>query len=37
MQDVFHIRIKKDYAEAVINDLHKMDAVELINDDMPAW
>ena len=37
----YHIKIKKDYAAAVIEDLQKMDAVELIidNDDyvIPEW
>jgi Putative addiction module component len=37
----YHIRIKKEYAAAVIEDLQKMDAVELMNDedafDIPQW
>lgn len=37
MQDVFRLRVKKDFAEAIIFDLQKMDAVELINDDIPLW
>ena len=30
MADTYHIKIKKDYAVAVIEDLQKMDAVELL-------
>ncbi len=41
MQKKYHIRIKKDYAVAVIEDLQKMDAVELLPDDnefkIPDW
>jgi hypothetical protein len=37
MQEVLHVRIKKDYAEAIIIDLQKMEAVEIISDDVPAW
>jgi hypothetical protein len=37
----YHIKVKKEYAVAVIEDLQKMDAVELIieNDDyeIPEW
>jgi hypothetical protein len=40
MPDTYFIRIKKDYAASVIEDLQKMDAVELITDDnitIPQW
>ncbi|MEO6283097.1 MAG: hypothetical protein ABIN80_04030 [Dyadobacter sp.] len=41
MSVTYHIRIKKDYAASLIEDLQKMDAVELIkeSDDeiVPAW
>lgn len=40
MPDTYHIRIKKGYAAAVIEDLQKMDAVEFIADnstDIPDW
>ncbi len=41
MATTYHIRVKKEYAAAVIEDLQKMDAVELINDeeafDIPQW
>ena len=33
MQATYHIRIKKDYAAALIEDLQKMEAVEFINDE----
>jgi hypothetical protein len=40
MPDTYHIRIKKEYAAAVIEDLQKMDAVELLTDEntaIPDW
>ncbi len=41
MGTTYHIRIKKEYAAAVIEDLQKMDAVELIKDSddylIPQW
>lgn len=40
MQDTYFIRIKKDYAADVIEDLQKMDAVEFIDEeniDIPQW
>lgn len=41
MQHTYHIRVKKDYAAAVIEDLQKMDAVELMpagtDTDVPHW
>jgi hypothetical protein len=42
MADTYHIKIKKDYAVAVIEDLQKMDAVELLSDNenefhIPDW
>jgi len=36
MSATYHIRIKKEYAVAVIEDLQKMKAVELIKDDEPV-
>jgi hypothetical protein len=40
MLTTYHIRIKKDYAASVIEDLQKMDAVEFIEDveaPIPQW
>jgi hypothetical protein len=41
MADTYYIRIKKDYAVAVIKDLEKLEAVELLNDvnefKVPDW
>mgnify|MGYP003423014491 CR=1 FL=1 len=36
MPDIYHIRIEKEYAAAVIEDLKKMDAVEVLIDATPA-
>ena len=30
MAAIYHLRVKKDYATAVIEDLRKLDAIELI-------
>jgi len=40
MSATYHIRIKKDYAAAVIEDLQKMKAVEFLTDEseaIPEW
>ena len=40
MPETYFIRIKKDYAADVIEDLQKMDAVEFIDEeniDIPQW
>ena len=40
MSETYFIRIKKDYAVDVIEDLQKMDAVEFIDEgniDIPQW
>ena len=40
MSETYFIRIKKDYAADVIEDLQKMDAVEFIDEvniDIPQW
>jgi hypothetical protein len=33
MSDTFHLKIKKDYAAALIEDLIKMDAVEAVSEE----
>ncbi len=40
MLPTYHIRIKKNYAAAVIEDLQKLDAVELLSEkdfEIPEW
>ncbi|NOT90100.1 hypothetical protein [Ferruginibacter sp.] len=40
MGDTYFIRIKKEYAADIIEDLQKMDAVEFINEEnisIPQW
>jgi len=38
MPTTYHLRIKKSYAVAVIEDLQKMEAVELLpENNIPAW
>ena len=39
MQSTYHIRIKKEYAALVIEDLQKMKAIELLDNDVivPEW
>ncbi len=33
----YHIRIKKEYASAIIEDLQQVDAIEIIEDQIPEW
>lgn len=38
MPDTFYVRIKKNYASAVIKDLQKLDAIELLEEaPIPDW
>lgn len=40
MPTTYHLLIKKEYATAIIEDLQKLDAVEIIPDnvhDIPQW
>ena len=40
MPEVYHLKIKKDYAAELIDDLIKIDAVENIsneNEELPQW
>lgn len=38
MEDILHIRIKKSYAAAIIKDLEKLDAVEVLEEaPIPEW
>jgi hypothetical protein len=41
VRNTYHIRVKKDYVAAVIEDLQKMDAVEFMTEstayDIPQW
>lgn len=33
----YHIRIKKEYASALIEDLQQVNAIEIIEDEIPDW
>ena len=33
----YHIKIKKEYASALIEDLRQVDAIEIIEDPVPEW
>ena len=35
MSDTFHLRIKKEYAAALIEQLKKEEAIEIIEEDVP--
>ena len=38
MSETYQVRVKKDYASDVINDLVKMDALEIVSEDgVPNW
>jgi L-alanine-DL-glutamate epimerase-like enolase superfamily enzyme len=34
---VYHIRIKKEYASALIEDLQQVDAIEILEEPIPEW
>lgn len=34
---VYHIRIKKEYASALTENLRQVDAIEIIEDSVPDW
>jgi len=34
---IYHIKIKKDYASAVIEDLKQADAIEIVEEPIPEW
>lgn len=36
-ETIYHIRIKKDYASAIIEDLKQVDAIEIVEDPVPEW
>lgn len=37
MSDRLHLRIKKEYAAAMIEQLQKEEAIEIIEEDIPEW
>ena len=34
---IYHIKIKKDYASALLEDLRQVDAIEIIAEPIPEW
>jgi hypothetical protein len=34
---IYHIKIKKEYASALIEDLRRVDAIEIIEEPIPEW
>lgn len=34
---IYHIKIKKEYVTAMLEDLQETEAIEIINDDIPEW
>ena len=34
---VYYIKIKKEYASALIEDLQQVDAIEIIEEPIPEW
>lgn len=34
---IYHIKIKKEYASALIEDLQQVDTIEIIKDPIPEW
>lgn len=36
-ESIYHIKIKKEYASAIIEDLKQVDAIEIIEEPIPEW
>jgi hypothetical protein len=34
---IYHIKIKKEYASAILEDLKQVDAIEIIEEPIPEW
>jgi len=34
---IYHIKIKKEYASAIIEDLQQVDAIEIVEEPIPEW
>src|SRR5699024_1228230 len=34
---IYHIKIKKEYASAIIEDLQQVDAIEIVEESIPEW
>jgi hypothetical protein len=35
--NTYHIRIKKEYVSAILEDLQQIDAIEIVADPIPEW
>lgn len=33
----YHIKIKKEYASAILEDLQQIDAIEIVESEIPEW
>ena len=36
-EPIYHIKIKKEYASAILEDLKQVDAIEIIEEPIPEW
>jgi len=36
-ESIYHIKIKKEYASAIIEDLKQADAIEIVEEPIPEW
>ena len=34
---IYHIKIKKEHASAIIEDLQQVDAIEIVEESIPDW
>lgn len=34
---MYHIRIKKEYASAILEDLQQVEAIEIMEEPIPEW
>lgn len=36
-ETVYHIKIKKEYASAILEDLQQVDAIQIVEEPTPEW
>ena len=35
--NIYHIKIKKEYASAILEDLQQVDAIQIVEEPLPEW
>lgn len=36
-ENTYYIKIKKEYASAILNDLRQVEAIEIVQEPVPEW